>query len=119
MRSISIIVPTLNEDGNIGRLIERIHTTLFYQHISYEIIVVDDHSTDNTHMFIETIDTDFPNALQNARNDNKISYILVHDHTGLGTTDAINKIYPTMFDNGDHFAILVKDFGSWRLYKKI
>ena len=43
---ISIIIPTLNEEENIERVIKRIKKILFYQ--SYEIIVVDGYSSDNT-----------------------------------------------------------------------
>ena len=48
MQNLSIIIPTCNEEGNIGRLIERINTTLYYRNIPYEIIVVDDGSCDGT-----------------------------------------------------------------------
>ena len=43
---ISIIIPTLNEEENIERVIKRIKKILFSQ--SYEIIVVDGYSSDNT-----------------------------------------------------------------------
>jgi glycosyltransferase involved in cell wall biosynthesis len=45
---ISIIIPTLNEAGNIPRLFRRIYRSLSRAGIPFEIIVVDDHSTDNT-----------------------------------------------------------------------
>lgn len=60
MNTISIIVPTLNEEGNIVQLVERINKALFYQHISYEIIVVDDHSTDNTRGIVTHLARRFP-----------------------------------------------------------
>ena len=44
--SVSIVVPTLNEAGNVGRLIEELATNL--KGIDYEIIIVDDGSTDGT-----------------------------------------------------------------------
>jgi cellulose synthase/poly-beta-1,6-N-acetylglucosamine synthase-like glycosyltransferase len=65
MQSISVIVPTLNESGNIGRLIERINATLFYKNISYEIIVVDDNSTDNTRAIVRHLSQRFPVILKN------------------------------------------------------
>jgi len=43
---ISVIVPCLNEEGNIGGLVERISTAL--SDLRFEIILVDDGSTDNT-----------------------------------------------------------------------
>lgn len=45
---ISIIVPTYNESGNISDLVGRIHTALTARNIPYEIIFIDDHSTDAT-----------------------------------------------------------------------
>jgi glycosyltransferase involved in cell wall biosynthesis len=45
---LSIIVPVLNEAGNLPLLFERIDLSLTSASIPYEIIVVDDHSSDNT-----------------------------------------------------------------------
>jgi dolichol-phosphate mannosyltransferase len=46
--SLALVVPTLNEEGNIGRLIDRARTALDAQSIPFEIIVVDDDSRDQT-----------------------------------------------------------------------
>lgn len=46
--SLSVIVPTLNESGNLPQLVIRIHDSLASAGIVYEIIIVDDHSTDTT-----------------------------------------------------------------------
>jgi glycosyltransferase involved in cell wall biosynthesis len=46
--AVSVIVPTLNEADNIGELVQRVDATLKKSDISYEMIVIDDHSTDNT-----------------------------------------------------------------------
>ncbi|MFX1391929.1 MAG: glycosyltransferase [Promethearchaeota archaeon] len=45
---ISIIIPTLNEHGNITRLIKRINKITKENNIKNEIIIVDDNSTDGT-----------------------------------------------------------------------
>ena len=45
---ISVVVPTLNEQGSIDELVARLNTTLTDHDIEYEIIFVDDHSTDDT-----------------------------------------------------------------------
>ncbi len=45
---ISIIVPTLNESDNIGPLLRRIDRAMRAHGTSYEVIIVDDHSTDGT-----------------------------------------------------------------------
>jgi len=46
--SYSIILPTLNEEGHIVNLIEEIAKNFINKKIIYEIIVVDDDSTDGT-----------------------------------------------------------------------
>lgn len=43
---VSVIVPCLNEEGNLGGLIERISTAL--KELNFEIILIDDGSTDKT-----------------------------------------------------------------------
>lgn len=63
MQSVSIVIPTLNESQNIGRLIEQINKVLFYHAITYEIIVVDDHSTDNTRAIVRHLSQRFPVTL--------------------------------------------------------
>jgi glycosyltransferase involved in cell wall biosynthesis len=45
---ISVIVPLHNEEPNVGYLFEQLTTVLQGLHLSYEIICVDDGSTDNT-----------------------------------------------------------------------
>ena len=72
----------------------------------------------NTNLFVETIDSDFQDRLENLNYDPEIKYILAHEPGGTGRLDAINIMYPTMFENGANMAVLVKDFGTWRLYKK-
>ena len=46
--SLALIVPTLNEEGNIAVLIERARIALDREKIPFEIIVVDDDSRDQT-----------------------------------------------------------------------
>lgn len=55
MRRISIIIPTLNESSNIQLLIDRIEKTALLHNFTYEIIFVDDHSTDNTQRVINAL----------------------------------------------------------------
>ena len=45
---LGLVIPTLNEAGNIPVLLGRIHQALAPTEIEYEIIVVDDDSTDGT-----------------------------------------------------------------------
>ncbi|HZE86815.1 MAG TPA: glycosyltransferase [Methylomirabilota bacterium] len=57
---LSIIVPTWNEEGNIVPLITRIHETLSKNKITYEILFVDDHSTDKTRAKIKQYSKKYP-----------------------------------------------------------
>ncbi|HUC20500.1 MAG TPA: glycosyltransferase family 2 protein, partial [Candidatus Polarisedimenticolaceae bacterium] len=62
IQSLSIVIPTLNEADNIKALIGRIDTAL-YQKIRYELIFIDDHSTDSTVTSIREIAKDSPSAI--------------------------------------------------------
>ncbi len=52
---ISVIIPTLNEVANIAQLLTRLDRILTNAAIPYEVIVVDDHSTDGTTAAAEAI----------------------------------------------------------------
>lgn len=53
-RSVSVIVPTYNEEGNVGRLIGAISSSLSAASIAdFEIVVVDDNSKDKTAELID------------------------------------------------------------------
>ena len=52
---ISVIIPTLNEVANIAQLLTRLDRILTKAAIPYEVIVVDDHSTDGTTAAAESI----------------------------------------------------------------
>ena len=45
---LSVVIPARNEAGNIGPFLDRLHHRLQREAIEYEIIVVDDGSTDGT-----------------------------------------------------------------------
>lgn len=45
---ISVIVPVWNEQGSLDQLIGRIHATFVSHDVTYEIIFIDDHSTDES-----------------------------------------------------------------------
>lgn len=45
---LSVVVPTLNEAENVAELMRRLDATLVAHNIGYEVIVVDDHSSDGT-----------------------------------------------------------------------
>lgn len=52
---VSIVIPTLNEADNITELLTRLTQSMVRAAIPYEVIVVDDHSTDNTIHVIEQL----------------------------------------------------------------
>ena len=57
---LSLVIPTFNEAGNIGSLIKRIDNSLRKSKINYEIIVVDDHSNDDTNKIVNSLTRDYP-----------------------------------------------------------
>ena len=59
-RKLSIIVPTLNESGNITPLVAKIHSTLKESRVGYEVIFIDDHSTDSTVAEINSLTRLYP-----------------------------------------------------------
>lgn len=52
---ISIIIPTFNEERNIILLLEKTHNILDAAHISHEMIVVDDGSSDRTRAHVREL----------------------------------------------------------------
>ena len=52
---ISIIIPTLNESDSIGPLLRRINRAMHRDGSTYEVIIVDDHSTDDTISAAQTL----------------------------------------------------------------
>lgn len=48
INSVSIIAPLYNEEGNVQPLIEAVQSALFNYDLPWELIIVDDGSTDNT-----------------------------------------------------------------------
>lgn len=57
---LSVIVPTLNEEGNIKDLIYRIDQNLSAAKINYEVIIIDDNSSDQTVNIAKSHSNSFP-----------------------------------------------------------
>jgi glycosyltransferase involved in cell wall biosynthesis len=55
MKDIDIIIPVKNEEASVKSLVERIDAALKKHAISYQIIFVDDHSTDSTKRHIVSL----------------------------------------------------------------
>lgn len=51
--SLAVVVPTLHEAANIGRVLERLHSSLEPLGVPYELIVVDDDSQDGTENIVQ------------------------------------------------------------------
>ncbi|MEN9328043.1 MAG: hypothetical protein RI947_851 [Candidatus Parcubacteria bacterium] len=67
MKGLSIIVPTLNEEGNIKALTERISMAMNKYNIEYEILFIDDNSIDKTAQTVTSLHTDYPVSLHTKR----------------------------------------------------
>ena len=59
-RNISIVIPTLNEEGNVALLAQRIDRVMKIGGIEYELIFIDDHSSDRTREILAALKTDYP-----------------------------------------------------------
>jgi len=53
MQKISIVIPAYNEEKSIEKTMEQIHSVMGQHSISYELIIVDDGSTDSTSTILE------------------------------------------------------------------
>ena len=59
-QGLSVVIPTLNEAGNVGPLAARIRDALSPCSIPYELVFIDDHSTDSTEGQIAALQSEFP-----------------------------------------------------------
>ena len=57
---LSVIVPMLNEEGNLPELARRIDRALALNRISYELILIDDNSSDNSYKVAESLAEYYP-----------------------------------------------------------
>jgi dolichol-phosphate mannosyltransferase len=87
--TLSLVIPAHNEEGSIEPTIVDLAETLSSERIPYEIVVVDDHSTDGTRGVIARLGERFPTlrCVQNRRHNGFGNAI----HTGLEafTGDAV------------------------------
>ncbi len=60
MKGISIVVPVFNEEQNIRELVRKIDTALKTGGYTYEVIFVDDHSSDGTRKVIKNLSKTYP-----------------------------------------------------------
>lgn len=57
---LTIVVPTYKEAGNLPRLVESVHRCLSEHAITYELLVVDDNSPDDTAQVCESLARQYP-----------------------------------------------------------
>ena len=60
MQKVSIIVPVWNEEGSVNDLVTRIDFSFKKNNLEYEIIFVDDNSTDKTVTLVQTLAKKYP-----------------------------------------------------------
>lgn len=60
MRDLDIVIPVLNERGNLEALFARIHSALTKEGIKYRLIVIDDHSADGTAELVKNLSKSYP-----------------------------------------------------------
>lgn len=60
MKDISIIIPTFNEEANIEPLVKHLDSILKRHSIGYEIVFIDDHSTDSSLKMMRQLSTNYP-----------------------------------------------------------
>lgn len=70
----------------------------------------------DTKQFVVTSDRNFEDAASQPLVYG-VKYFLVAADVGLGTTDRLNALYPTLFDTGGGFSTLVGEAGGFRLYR--
>ncbi|MBO9433421.1 glycosyltransferase family 2 protein [Ruegeria sp. R13_0] len=83
--ALTIVIPAHNEEGNIDEAIARVHTHVTRLLESYEIIIVDDGSTDSTLSRAKALAADYPlRVLRLSRNFGKEQAIMAGLRTSRG-----------------------------------
>ena len=110
MQEVSIIVPVYNEINAIEETIKQLHLILNNQNILYELIVVNDGSTDGTTDKLKQINSDFkyleqfPNkgygsAVKKGIRKSKYSNILITDADSTYPIEEIPELLAHLKDN--------------------
>ena len=70
-KKISIVTPTFNEEDNIELFLRDWHSELDLRIDDFEIIVIDDCSTDSTPQILSVLKEKYPNLMVLRNNENK------------------------------------------------
>ncbi len=105
---ISVVIPFLNEDESIPELIQWIERVMTDSHFTYEIILVDDGSTDNSWKIVELESQRNPNikAIKFRRNYGKSAALNVGFHAVSG--DVVITMDADMQDSPDEIPELYR-----------
>lgn len=57
---VSVVIPAHNEEGSIGPTLQRLHAVLRREAIAFEMVVVNDHSSDGTGTLLAALQADMP-----------------------------------------------------------
>ncbi len=75
--AISIIIPVVNEERNIKPLVERTDLALKSREIKYELIFIDDRSTDNTVRILKKLQKEYPISVYEKKGKKGKAYSLI------------------------------------------
>ncbi len=118
MKSFSVILPTLNEEGHITQLINEIVDCFNKENIVFEIIVVDDNSTDGTigkirklknnssidlSLFVRNEKKNLAKSINLGIKNSKYEYVIWMDADYQHPPQYINKI----FNHIDNFDLII------------
>lgn len=112
MKAISVIIPAYNEEGGIGRVLEEVDTVLRTSGVDFEIIVVNDGSTDRTGEIVQKTgavlleqpaNRGYGASLKLGIHRAKFEQILIVDADGTYPPEAI----PRLLEKADTFDMVV------------
>jgi len=103
--SVSVLIPTLNEAGNISDLLKRTINSLDSINIDYEILVIDDASPDNTADIAEKVLGQNGRVIRRKTDNKSLSHSVID-----GIKQAKGDIILVMDGDGSHPPELIPSF---------
>ena len=97
---ISVVIPLLDENGSLKELHGWIATVMQSNHLSYEIIFIDDGSKDSTSTILMNFEKDFDNPVDFEANEEKgigAPTLVFYPKTQTKTKDVSNSISEAIF----------------------